>query len=212
MLRVIRNWGPHSATSILDDSFGNSLFTPTLIVLKSCFKMFILPVWQVIAPPSTVSLHSVVPVRDSQSACDRQTTEIINSFFQYSDFLHTSRRANIAKCAIFSAAASGRSKTWRSCLASQWTTNGKFFARCEASHCRTVRCDSTNYWKDVSHFYLGNFNSSIPYWQTCWASQNCPEMQEEQAIDAWQVLAPPAMASLQTRVPDKEAQSVLDMQ
>ena len=37
-------------------------------------------------------------------------------------------------------------------------------------------------------------------------------MQEEQAIDAWQVLAPPAMASLQTRVPDKEAQSVLDMQ
>ena len=34
-------------------------------------------VWQVFAPPATVSLHTVVPVRDSQSKFDTQYTDII---------------------------------------------------------------------------------------------------------------------------------------
>jgi hypothetical protein len=32
--------------------------------------------WQVLAPPMTVSLHTVVPARDSQSLFDMQYTEI----------------------------------------------------------------------------------------------------------------------------------------
>ena len=38
--------------------------------------------WQVLAPPMIVSLHTVVPARDSQSVFDMQYTETAGNHFE----------------------------------------------------------------------------------------------------------------------------------